>query len=280
MRSARAFAHQETAFIGENVCTVRRVRVAGIPATWIFSEFDTDAPLDGVAVARPAQLGDAGPAVLQRMELLGAPPAPVGISPPPDGDEHWQGVFHEEVRLVKVVTTLLRCHHWQGSGGGRMTYDLDLSLDGETRRRPRIPARDRPRVDPPGAGPQDRRVHRGHLGPAGAAGVPVLDRLDPRLGARWHQQRAEVTPYTPRGGRGRLRAAVDAWVQFLGNSAGPYVDLLDDVSSRARARTYSTPDLLADGRRLWSQLAKDWARAWTSWTTRSRRSPRRGSTPG
>jgi hypothetical protein len=35
------------------------------------------------------------------------------------------------------------------------------------------------------------------------------------------------------------------------------------VSSRIRSRTYSTPDLLADGTRLWSQLAKDWARAWT-----------------
>ena len=36
------------------------------------------------------------------------------------------------------------------------------------------------------------------------------------------------------------------------------------MSSRVRARIYSTPDLLADGTRLWSQLAKDWARAWTS----------------
>ena len=47
--SAGAFEHQETAFIGQSVCTVRRVRVNGIAATWIFSEFETDAPLAGVA---------------------------------------------------------------------------------------------------------------------------------------------------------------------------------------------------------------------------------------
>jgi hypothetical protein len=59
-------------------------------------------------------------------------------------------------------------------------------------------------------------------------------------------------------------ATVDAWVRFLGDAADPYVDLGNQVSSRVRSGAYSTPDLLADGTRLWSQLAKDWARAWTS----------------
>ena len=45
-----------------------------------------------------------------------------------------------------------------------------------------------------------------------------------------------------------------------------YVDLGSDVTSRVKSREYSTPDMLADGTRLWSQLAKDWARAWTSWS--------------
>ena len=66
------------------------------------------------------------------MELLGAPPAPVEHQPSAGGrSEHWQGVFHEEVRLFERVNTLLRCSHWRMPGAAAMTYDLDLSLDGQ-----------------------------------------------------------------------------------------------------------------------------------------------------
>jgi hypothetical protein len=59
---------------------------------------------------------------------------------------------------------------------------------------------------------------------------------------------------------------MDAWTTFFGNAARPYVDLGSSVTSRIRSREYSTPDLLADSTQVWSQLAKDWAQAWTAWT--------------
>jgi hypothetical protein len=46
--SGQALPHHETAFIGENVCTVRNVKVGGLRATWVFSEFETD--VDGQAL--------------------------------------------------------------------------------------------------------------------------------------------------------------------------------------------------------------------------------------
>ena len=50
----------------------------------------------------------------------------------PLGDEHWHGVFHEEVQLVKRVNTLLHCDYWRdGDRAAGMTYELDLSLDDE-----------------------------------------------------------------------------------------------------------------------------------------------------
>ena len=130
--SGQALPHHETAFIGEDICTIRRVKVGGVRATWVYSEFVTHAPFAGVADwVDPRQWSTWGYLFFRRMDLLLSPPAPVNINPPPAGDQHWHGVFHEEVRLVRLVNTLLRCNYWRGTAAAGMTYDLDLSLDGE-----------------------------------------------------------------------------------------------------------------------------------------------------
>ena len=72
-----------------------------------------------------------GPLFFRRMDLLMSPPAPVDISPPPPGDQHWHGVFHEEVALVQVLNTLLRCSYWRDPAAAAMTYDLKDSVDDE-----------------------------------------------------------------------------------------------------------------------------------------------------
>ena len=79
------------------------MQVGGIHATWIYSEFETDATVRHVADwVDPRSWHTWGPLFFRRMELLIAPPAPVDISPPPPGDQHWHGVFHEEVQLVQA----------------------------------------------------------------------------------------------------------------------------------------------------------------------------------
>ena len=264
MRSAQAFEHQETAFIGESVCTVRRVTVDGRRATWIFSEFETDAPLDGVADwLDPQNWGKWGYLFFRRMDILGAPPAPFTISPPPEGSDHWQGVFYEQVQLFSTLNTLLDCSHWRDPGAAAMTYDLGRSLDGE--------------LD----------VDRGFLlvtdtGPTRRVRVlkivgftkDLWDSLAMLVCPFWTDWiRASVLGATtstplppsqlPEVDVTACAATVDAWVKFFGDSAVPYVDLGNKVSSRIRSGAYSTPDLLAHGTTLWSQLAKDWARAWT-----------------
>jgi len=47
--SGQALPHRDVAFIGQDVCTTRAVEVDGLRAAWIFSEFETDAPMDQVA---------------------------------------------------------------------------------------------------------------------------------------------------------------------------------------------------------------------------------------
>jgi hypothetical protein len=266
-RSAAAFDHAETAFIGEDVCTIRQVKIGDVRATWVYAEFETDATCEAVSDwVDPRKWSTWGPLFFRRMDLLLSPPAPVDISPPPVGDQHWQGVFHEEVRLVRLVNTLLRCSYWRGPRAAAMTYDLDLSLDGE--------------ID----------VDRGFLlvtdlGPARRVQVLKIVSFTEDW---WDYVAALVCPFwtdwiraavqggtksvplppthTPSVDPTPCEATVDAWVEFAGEAAKPYVDMGSDVTSRIRSREYSTPDLLADGTRLWSQLAKDWARAWTTWS--------------
>jgi hypothetical protein len=266
-RSARAFAHHEMAFIGENVCTIRQVRVDGIRATWVYSEFETDADFAHVADwVDPRNWSKWGAAFFRKMELQFAPPAPVDISPPPPGDPHWHGVFHEQVRLVRLVDTALRCSYWRGEGAAGMTYDLDASLDRQ--------------ID----------VDRGFLlvTDLGAARrVQVLKivsftndwwdfvaQLVCPFWTDWIRAAVEggtksvpTTPtYGPFPDPSSCVTTMDAWTAFLADSARPYMDLGSSVTSRIRSKAYSTEDLLADSAVVWSQLAKDWARAWNNWT--------------
>jgi hypothetical protein len=266
MRSAQAFEHYETAFVGESVCTVRRVTVDGIPATWIFSEFETDAPLDGVADwLDPRNWEKWGYLFFRRMELLGAPPAPIGITPPPEGSDHWQGVFYEEVRLFERINTLLNCSHWRDARAAAMTYDLNQSLDSQL-------DVDRGYLLVTDTGPKTRRVQVLKIVGFTNDQWDVLARLVCPFWTDWIRGAllgaTTTVPVTPTQVPEDVAAAcgptVDAWVKFFGDSAVPYLDLGSDVSARVSSREYAAADLLADGTRLFSQLAKDWARAWTA----------------
>jgi len=265
--SAEMFDHHETAFVGVDVCEIRRVRVGGIDATWIYSEFETDAPFRDVADwVDPRNWHTWGPLFFRRMDLLMSPPAPVDINPPPPGEQHWHGVFHEEVALVQVLNTLLRCSYWRDPAAAAMTYDLKDSVDDE--------------ID----------VDRGFLLVTDVDGVRRVQVLKivsfttdwwdlvarlvcpfwtdwVRFAVRGGTKSVRLPPTLFAPGIGSpLAACVDAWVAFAGESAKPYLGLAEDVAYRVRDGEYATPDLLRDGMRAWDRLAKDWARAWTTWT--------------
>jgi hypothetical protein len=260
--SGRHFEHHETAFIGQQVCRVQTVRVNGIESTWIYAEIETDADFRDLASwVDPHKWSSWGPSFFTKMEFVGEPD-PATLATPP-GDDHWHGVFHEQVQLLRRLNTLLRCAYWrQADRAVGMTYDLDLSLDGE--------------ID----------VDRGYLLVTALEGGmkrvkalkvvgftrPEWDALAQFVCPVWTDlvrqavagaTTSRVTP--PTQGPPSSSPLVDtfeAWVDFLGASASTYLGLFEGTSDRLRARRYSSADLLDDGRRYWSQLAKDWARAW------------------
>ena len=262
--TGQALEHHEAALVGEDVCTVRSVRVGGLEATSIYAEFHTNAPFETVAEwVDPRSWPDRGPMLFKGMTVVDAD-EPVALGPP--GDPHWHGVFHEEVQLLQRVNTLLHCDYWrQGTEAAGMTYDLSLSLDNE--------------ID----------VDRGFLLVTNSGGdltVKALKIVGFRLDiwdtvAGWVcpswtdfvRAAAEGGSSTSTGpssssgghvtpGRSPLGETFDAWVDFLGDSGRAYVDLFEEVTTRVSTKGISAPECLDDERKLWSRLAKDWAQAW------------------
>lgn len=270
-RTVASSPHHEVAFLDQDVCSIRRVTVDGRDAVWIFSEFETDAPFESVAQwVDPRNWPDRSPLLFRRMEIVGAD-QPVAIAEgAAAGDlEHWHSVFHEEVQLVQDVNTLLHCDFRRdGSRSAGMTYELTFSPDDEI------------------------NVDRGFLlvtevdGARHVKALKIVGFVDRgwndvaelvcpiwtdfiRQAVRGGQHSGSLPPsHTPPGGSATpsLTEGLEPWIQFFGTSAMRYLQLFDDVTSRVSRGGYSTGDLVQDGRRYWSQLAKDWARAWTSGT--------------
>jgi hypothetical protein len=267
--SGRSLPHHESAFVGEDVCEVRTVRTGGLEATWLFSEFETDAPFAQVADwVDPRNWPRRGPLLFKAMELVGAQQA-VTLGPP--GDVHWHAVFREEVQLVQRVNTLLHCDFWQdGDRAAGMTYDLSLSVDNEI-------DVDRGFLLVNDLGPVRRVKALKIVGFTQGIWDDVAAMVCP-FWTDWVRAAVQggtsstptprPTPSAPGSGTGDpdrspWAAAGEAWIDFMGDSARTYLDIVDDLTRRAASPGNRAADLAADQRRLFSQLAKDWAQAWT-----------------
>lgn len=261
--SGQSMPHHETAFIGEDVCTTKTVSVGSLTATWVFSEFETDAPFEAiVGWIDPRSWPERGPMMFKGMDLVG------GMSPTPIdtlSNDHWHGVFREEVQLVRRLSTLLHCDYWRdGDRAAGMTYDLDVSLDNQ--------------ID----------VDRGFLLVVDTGSVrrvkalkivgftdDIWDSVARLVCPIWTDfVRAAVeggtssTPATPSHDpsvpvAGSTGDWMNDWLEFFTESSRTYVDMAVDVMSRASGGTYEAADWLDDARMYWEQLAKDWSTAWS-----------------
>jgi hypothetical protein len=264
--TGQALPHRDVAFVGHDLCETRTVQVGELTAAWVFSEFETDAPFEQVVGwIDPRSWPARGPMLFKGMSLVGAD-EPVDISGL--GDEHWHGVFHEKVQLVRELNTLLHCDYWRdGDSAAGMTYDLALSLDGEL-------DVDRGFLSVNDLGSVRRVKALKIVGFTEDVWDDVARMVCP-FWTDWVRGAVEggssSTPHAPSHQPGGaqpsptevLSEGMQAWFDFFGDSARTYLDLMADMSSRATSGGYSTSDWLADGTRYWSALAKDWAKAWT-----------------
>ena len=73
-RTGQALKPEEVAFVGESACTVQRVTVGDLTGTWIYSEFDTDAPFEKVSKwVDPRNWPKFAPFMFKGMTVVGAP---------------------------------------------------------------------------------------------------------------------------------------------------------------------------------------------------------------
>lgn len=269
-----ALPHHATAFVGQDVCDIREVTVDGIPAVWIFSEFETDAPFVGVADwVRPESWPKRGPAMFKGMHVVGDQPTEIAGHGYTD---HWHGVYLEDVQLVERLKTLLHCDYYENAAeAAGVTYRLDFSVGHKL------------------------TVDRGFLlvedlGPVRRVkALKIVAFTD----TKWNEVAKLVCPFwtdfvrqaaeggtssSPRGpgaepaptgegegggGGSRIddRGLTDlwaAWIDFVGEAAKAYAALAGDATGKMLAGSYGRQDLVDDGTAYWRQLAKDWAQAW------------------
>lgn len=267
--SGRALPHHEAAFVGQDVCTVRQVTVGGLQAVWVFSEFETDAPFDKVADwVDPRNWPRRGPLLFKSMQLVGGN-QPVSLGPP--GDEHWHAILKEEVQLVQRVNTLLHCDYWRdGARAAGMTYDLSLSLDNQI-------DVDRGFLLVNDVGGRRRVKALKIVGFKDAIWDRVAAWVCPfwtdwvRAAVQGGSQSAPIGPVDPARSPG-LDGGTDQcpwlepaaqWIDFMGDSARTYLHLLDEIGMRQLDPDLSAADRVKDQRRVFSQLAQDWSKAWT-----------------
>ena len=264
--TGQALDPHEVAFVGESVCTVQRVRVGDLTGTWIYSEFDTDAPFESVSEwVDPRNWPRLAPFMFKGMNVVGAP-RPLAITG--QGTDHWHGVFHEEVQLFNRISALLHCDHWRdGDRAAGMTFELDFSPDGQLD------------IDRGFITVTNIRLENGDS----ACRVQAL-KIVGFTADIWDRFAERVCPWWTDFLRGAVRGSssapkptepasppasldpedlIGAWTSFFGTSARVYLDLFEDINARAVSGAYSPSDWLADGSRFWSRLAKDWVQAWT-----------------
>ncbi|GAB3074540.1 hypothetical protein GCM10027053_45420 [Intrasporangium mesophilum] len=262
--SGQALPHHVTAFLGQDICNTRAVEVGGLKATWIFSEFETDAPLEGITQwLDPRNWTDWGQTFFKRMDVV-ASEGPVSLSDP--GEDHWHAVFHEEVQIVWPLNTLLHCDFWtdrkQASG---MTYELDVSLDRQI-------GVDRGFLIVSDFG-SVRRVRAlkivGFTQPGWDDFALFVRpfwtdwmRSAVRSGSHSAPKSPTKVPSGDDGSKVPSGQLYDQWVKYFGESARTYAGLFDDLTSRVAAGNYNLQDGMADGTKVWAQLAADWTAAW------------------
>lgn len=264
--SGQALDPEEVGFVGEDACTIQQVKVGDLTGTWIYSEFDTDAPFDKVSEwVDPRNWPRLAPFMFKKMDVVGSH-GPLAI--PEEGDNHWHGVFHEEVQLFDRVSALLHCDHRKdGDRVAGMTFELAFSPDGQL-------DVDRGFITVTNTG----------LGTATPGCRVQALKIVGFTEEGWDDVAPYVCPYWTDFLRAAVRGAssaptprapslpppdqrpgdlLGAWTAFFGESARTYLELLEDMNTRAVSGSYAPSDWLVDGSRFWSQLAKDWAQAWS-----------------
>ncbi len=254
-QTGQTLPHHVTAFFMEDVCNTATVVVDDRSATWVFSEFETDAPYDEVAGwIDPRSWPERGPMMFKGMTPIGE----LTEVPGSKTTTEWHGTFLETVQLVELLETELHCDYYkQGDLFAGMTYSLVKSHGDQI------------------------NVDRGFL-------------LVNELGGSRHVKALKIVGFTndiwddvalwvcpiwtdfvrgavrggdssgplpPSSGPGRIGGAAEQWSNLAGVSAAAYTKMAAEWARDVTSGHYTPDDLVRDGARFWLQVYRDMANA-------------------
>jgi hypothetical protein len=272
--TGQALPHEATAFVGQEICNTAKVWVDGKQATWIFSEFETDAPFETlVGWVDPRGWPQRSPMLFKRMDLIGGEITQLrGVG----ADQHWHGEFLEEVQLVDRLRTLLHCDFYampdrdEGAAVG-MTYNLTFSVADQI-------LVDRGFLLASDIGGGMHRAKALKIVGFEASSWDTVARFVCPLWTDFVRQAARggttTTPHEPTkvppspggdddGSPFPGAELLNQWVDCVGDAAKAYSNMAADVTNRATSGNYKVADLTRDAAQYWLQLARDWATAWS-----------------
>ena len=253
--SGRTLPHHVTAFFMEDLCNTASVVVDGRGATWVFSEFETDAPYEDVAAwVDPRNWPERSPLMFKGM----APLDGIHAIESGAGVEQWHGRFLETVQLVDRLETELHCDYYRhGDLFTGMTYSFLSS-----------------RAD-------QLDVDRGFLlvNDLGDSRHVKALKIVGFTNAVWNDVARWVCPIwtdfvrgAVRGGSssgglpasstpGTVDGVVQQWASMARTSVAAYTTMATEWAQEVGRGGYGPDRLVRDGARFWLQVYRDWANA-------------------
>ena len=256
-------------------CFAVNVDVSGVPAVWIFSEFETDESLD---VLRDWLEPDNWPSWGGEMFKEMRPTGPVTQSGVLPGVEQTHANYLEVVEIGgHRLDTILHCDLKSTPAWAAVSYDLDHSIGNML------------------------QVDRGYLLALDVAGrrqvkaLKVVGFTDTLLNTfattvcpewgTWVQRAVQVAAVQASGGSvdptpgsvgdpdpevsrpgadsGAFTGGVaEEWASTVADMAAFYGQYASDVGARLWSGSYGQRDAAQDGTRLFQRLARDWSRTW------------------
>jgi hypothetical protein len=231
----------------------------------LYGQFDSTADFKVlVGWLDPTTWPARGPLLFKSVKVVD-PPGQINV--PETGGQGWRGTYLEEVDLVgRRLETYLNCSYWSGGNSAALTYDLHESVGSEL------------------------TVDRGYLSitpnPGGGHRVRALKLVAFKNGDEavyedvmcptWTdcvQQAAESTAGSGAAGKApppsqAVPVTLDPeefgrrWTECVSDASAAYTNFAVDVAQELVGGGYDMDDYRRHGMWLWTNLARDWSRAW------------------
>ncbi len=232
----------------------------------LFSQFDSTVDFKVlVGWLDPTTWPARGPLLFKSVTVL-EPPGRITV--PEKGGDGWRGTYLEQVELVgRRLNTYLDCSFWSRGDSAALTYDLHESVGGElTVDRGYLSITRNP--DGPGY-----RVRALKLVSFTDGDEAVYEDIMCPLWTDCVQQAAE-SPVGP-GPVGKAPPPSAAapvvldpeelgkrWTECMTDASAAYTNFAVDVAQELVGGSYDMDDYRRHGMWLWTNLARDWSRAW------------------